>query len=121
MTKKFNRYAVIIITILLAELIHAYALSFVARWKDDVSPYKSVAISMLIAVVIFFPAFKFIEKFIKGFSNKYMLKSKKVIGRNFISAVISFFLALFLLFLAFSAVWYGKNPIIDLREWMSGM
>ncbi|HEX8547470.1 MAG TPA: hypothetical protein VF691_10950 [Cytophagaceae bacterium] len=121
MTKRFNRYAVIIITILLAELIHAYALSFVSRWKDDASPYKSVAISMLIAVLVFYPAFKFMEKFLKGISNKYMLKSKKIIGKNLIGSVIGFLLALFLLFLAFSAVWYGKNPIIDLREWISAM
>lgn len=118
MTKTFNKYAIIIITILLAELLNAYAFVILSHYKDSRHPYQSVAISMVIAVVIFYPAFKFIEKYLKGFSNKYMQKSRKFIGSSFFSALIAFILALFLLFMAFANLWYDVNPMADLRNFL---
>lgn len=119
MTKKFNKYAIIIVTILLAELIHAYAFSYLSQWTSKSAPYISTALAMTIAVIAFFIAFKFIERYLKGLSNKYIMKSRRVIGRNFASSLISFLFALFLLFIAYAQVWFSKNIITDIKIWIS--
>lgn len=121
MSKKFNKYAVIIITILLSELISAYLLSFFIPYKSQETPYRSVAITMLVAVAIFYPAFEFINKYVKKASNKYMNKTSKLPGGSFIGRLIGFFIALFLIFMALAQVLYNRNIIEDIRLWISSV
>ena len=116
--RKLTKYIVIILAILAAELLHAYAHSFFHHQLEGSSPYKSVAVSMLIAVVVFYPVFHFIEKYIHSASEKYVEGAKRVTNNRFIGLVLGFAIAVFLLFAAFSQVWYHKNPVIDLKNWL---
>jgi hypothetical protein len=118
MSKKFNKYAVIILTILLGELVSNYVMTFFLKYKSDLHPYKSVAIVMFISVCVFYPAFLFINKYLKRASNKYMSKSARFIGNNLTGRVIGFFLALFLIFMAMAQVLYSRNIIEDLKIWL---
>lgn len=115
MKRKLTKYFVIILAILLAELIHAYAQSFLEEYLIRSSPYKSVAISMIMAVLIFYPAFHFISKYLKYTSKKYLAGAQKVTKKRLIGLMVGFAMALFLLFSAFSQIWYQKNPMIDIR------
>ncbi|MBX9852589.1 MAG: CvpA family protein [Cytophagaceae bacterium] len=119
--RKLTKYIVITLAILVAELLHAYAHSFFHHQIQGSSPYKSVAISMLIAVIIFYPVFHFIEKYIHAASEKYVAGTKKVTNNRYIGLILGFAIAVFLLFAAFSQVWYHKNPIIDLKNWVGSV
>ena len=119
MVKKINRVAIIVITILLGELINAYALTLFLPYKSNVHPYKSVAITMLLAVCIFYPAFSFINKYLKDFSGKFMKKSSSIIGSQLLGKIIGFMLALLLIFLALAQILYNKNGISDFFIWMA--
>lgn len=116
MKRKFTKYVVIILAILLAELLHAYVQSFLETYLTATAPYRSVAISMITAVVVFYPAFHFISRYIKYTSKKYVEGAQKITRKRFLGLIIGFLLALFLLFSAFSQIWYHKNPLVDLKN-----
>jgi hypothetical protein len=115
MKRKITKYMVIVLAILLAELLHAFAHSFLEEFLTDGAPYRSVAILMVTAVVVFYPAFHFIQKYLKYTSEKYVQGAQKVTKNRFIGLMIGFALAIFLLFAAFSQVWYHKNPMNEVR------
>lgn len=121
MKRTFRKYAVIVIAILLAELVHAYAHSFLVQYKKGISTYEAVALSMAVAVLVFYPAFHFIEKYITYASQKYLDATKKISGGSTIGLLIGFAIAIFLLFMAFAQVWYQRNLIDDIHQWIKGV
>jgi hypothetical protein len=118
MKRTFRKYAVVIIAILLAELVHAYAHSFLVQYKKGVSTYEAVALSMAVAVLVFYPAFHFIEKYITYASERYLDATKKISGGSVLGLFIGFGVAIFLLFMAFAQVWYQRNLIDDIHQWI---
>lgn len=118
MGRKINRIAIIIITILLGELINTYSLSLFLPYKSNLHPYRSVAITMVLAVCIYYPAFLFINKYLKDFSSKYLKKSSKLIGSQIIGKLIGFLMAILLIFLAMTQALYNKNAVSDLFTWI---
>jgi hypothetical protein len=113
MKRKTTKFAVIVISILLAELIHDYIQELLMDWvhESEFGLYSSVLISMVVAVVVFYPAFNVIEKYLHYASSKYVEGAKKISKNGFLGLVIGFFLALFLLFIGFSELWFQKNPV----------
>jgi uncharacterized membrane protein YedE/YeeE len=118
MKRTFRKYAIIIIAILLAELVHAYAHSFLQKYKNGASAYEAVALSMAVTVLVFYPAFHYIEKYIKYASEKYLEATKRISGGNTVGLFIGFGIAVFLLFMAFAQVWYQRNLIDDIHQWI---
>jgi len=116
MKRKTTKYAVIIISILLAELIHDYIQELVYAWvkHSQFGIYVSVLISMAAVVVIFYPAFNLIERYLHFASRKYIEGSKKISKNNFRGLLLGFILALILLFVGFCELWYQSNPIANL-------
>jgi hypothetical protein len=121
MKKKFTRYIVVIIAILLAALINEFAVSILKTSASVDSPYAAVALSMIITVVVFYPAFLFVNKYLKNSNEKYVKSNNKVTKRRFVGLLGGFLIVLFLLFAAFSQVWYQKNPVFDLKNFVLGL
>jgi hypothetical protein len=117
MGKKLNRITIVVITILMGELIYAYTLPFFLPYKSATHPYRSVAITMLLSVCIYYPAFVFINKFLKDFSGKYMRKSSKLIGGQVLGRLLGFSLAVLLIFIAMTQILYKRNAVSDLMSW----
>ena len=113
MKRKATKFVVIVISILLAELIHEYVQHFFHGWvqKSALGVYISVLISMAVAVAVFYPAFHMIDSYLKAASQKYIQGAKKIGKNSFIALMIGFLLALFLLFIGFSEIWYNQNPL----------
>jgi hypothetical protein len=120
MKRTFRKYAIIVIAILLAELVHSYAHSFLVTYKKGASAYEAVALSMAVAVLVFYPAFHFIDKYLKYASERYLEATKKISGGNTVGLLIGFAIAIFLLFMAFAQVWYQRNLIDDIHHWIKG-
>jgi hypothetical protein len=116
MKRKVTKYAVIIISILLAELTHEYIQLMFAGWvkQSQFGLYISVLLSMLVAVLVFYPAFHLIETYLKFASKKYVQGSKKIGKDSFLGIIIGFGLALLLLFIGFCEIWYNQNPLAHL-------
>ncbi len=113
MKRKATKFSVIVISILLAELIHEYVQHFFQEWvrESAFGIYISVWVSMAVAVAVFYPAFHIIDSYLKAASQKYIQGTKKIGKNSFIGLMVGFFLALFLLFIGFSEIWYNQNPL----------
>lgn len=116
MKRKATKYAVIVISILLAELIHEYIQHMFTGWvkQSQFGLYASVILSMGVAVLVFYPAFHIIETYLKFASKKYVQGSKKIGKDSFLGIAIGFALALLLLFIGFCEIWYHQNPLANL-------
>jgi Na+/H+-translocating membrane pyrophosphatase len=118
MTKNLSKFAVFVLAILTAELLHLFAHHFVVDNLKGFSVYQKVAILMAISVLLFYPAFEVIEKYVHAISEHYVKGSKAVTGNKFISILLGFIVALLLLFWGFSYVWFHKNPFMDFLKWL---
>lgn len=113
--RKITRFATVALTILTAYLVSEYLLIFMEDYKDGRS-YKSVIISMLIIVAIYYPALTLLEKYIKKLSAEYVKTSKNFAKSNTVGLFIGFFIAFFILFSLFAYVWYDLNVLNDLSK-----
>lgn len=121
MNKHFNKYAVIILSILLADLISLYALNILNKFRAENHPYQSAAITMAVAVCIFFPTLKFLEKFLKQFSGKILKHGTKVAGNQAIGQFLGLVFALLILWIGFAHAIYNVNLVKDARQWLLEM
>ena len=121
MTRKLTSIAAIVLTILTAELLHAWAHAWFHHNYYAGSPYKSVGVSMLVAVAVFYPMLKLLEKVLHGVSERYMEGSKTIARNGFIGLLLGFSIAVFFLFVGFSIIWLHKNPLDDLKVWFSSL
>ena len=62
---------------------------------------------MVATVVIFYPLFTFLERYIKNISSQYIQKSKTVTKSSFWGLLLGFTFAIAILFVMFASVWYG--------------
>lgn len=115
LSRRVTRFATVALTILTAYLISEYLLIFMEDYKEG-RTYKSVFISMLIIVAIYYPALTVLEKYIKKLSAEYVKTTKGVAKNNFVGLFIGFFIAFFILFSLFAHVWYDLNIIKDLSN-----
>ena len=118
MNKWFNKYAIIILSILLADLLSLYALNILNHFRANNHPYQSAAITMGVAVCIFYPTLRFLGKYLKNFSGKILKHSTKVAGNHLIGRMVGFTFAIFVLWLGYTHAIYNRNPFIDAKVWL---
>ena len=101
--QKRTKYAALIISILTASLVNEYLLKLIKAYYEEPT-YRSVAIGMLATVIVFVPLFSILNKWINHATKAYISTGKKVTSNSKMGLYISFFIALFILF-----VLYAKN------------
>jgi hypothetical protein len=116
--RTLTKVIVVILAILAAELLHTYAHHYFHSYSKGTTPYKVVAISMAVAVLVFFPIFHYLEKFIHSASEKYVEGAKQVTNNRFVGLLLGFAVAIFLLFAGFAQAMYHKNVIADIKNWI---
>ncbi len=118
MKKKFTKYAILAIVILLAELLNAYFLMGMQKYKSIHTPYQSTFIQMLASLVIYAPILAILDRSFKSGSQHLIKKSQKVAKHHVLGVVMAFVLAFFLIWLLLANVWYNRNPFEDLVSWI---
>lgn len=115
MKRKFTKVTVIVISILLAELLQDLIQHNLLHWvkESKFGMYTSVWIIMAAALALFYPAFRLIEKFVEMASEKYVAGSKKLSKNSSLGLLIGLVIAIFLIFVAYCEVLYGRNPVSD--------
>lgn len=121
MTRKFTQFAVFALAILTAQLLETFVHHYFKGYLKNSSPYEIVVLNMVFTVIIFYPAFHFIEKFVRSASEKYVEKSKGITRNRLVGLMLGFAVALLLLFAGFAQVMYHKNPFIDFKLWLKGL
>lgn len=118
--RRYTKIVVYTITILVAMLLSDYLVIMMEEYVGGKS-YKAVALKMLIIVVVYFPVFSFLEKYIKKVSTTYTKTSKMVAKSSMLGLTIGFSVALFLLFVMFSLLWYDMNVFNDVQNTILGV
>ena len=118
MKKKFTKYAILAIVILLAELLNAYFLMAMQKYKSNHAPYQSTFIQMLASLVIYAPVLAILDKTLKSGSQNLVKKSQKVAKHHVLGVVLAFVIAFFLIWLLLANVWYNRNPFEDFISWV---
>lgn len=119
--KDLARVAMVIIAILTANFLQSVGLLYMSDHMRGTSVYKRVALSMAAAVLIFYPVFRLLEKYIKAGSARYVKGSARLTGNKFAGLLIGFTVAVLLLFIGFSYTWYQRNAFMDFKNWLKGL
>lgn len=119
MNKFINKYAVIIISILLADLISTYVLGWLHGYSNTTMPYYSSALSMMVVVIIFYPMLLFLEKYLKQMSSNWIKHGGKWIGNLFVGQIVGFLMALFLIWLGYAHALYHVKPWSVINNWLA--
>ena len=116
--KRFTKYIVITLAILVAELVGAYILLITSKYKSMENPYKSAVVQMIVAVVTFYPTIIVVDKYMANWSKDYLNKMQKATKNKFWGLLVGFSLAFLLLLMAYVKVLYNRNMVIDFGNWL---
>ena len=118
MKKKFTKYVILAIVILLAELLNAFFLMAMQKYKSNHTPYQSTFIQMLASLVIYAPILAILDKSLKSGSQELIKKTQKVAKHHVLGVVLAFAVAFFLIWLLLANIWYNRNPFEDFVSWL---
>lgn len=76
-TRTVNKYAVFIITILLATLVEDLIIDFIGHYYKE-KTIKAVLIDMLVVVLVYIPVLGLLSSYIERLSKGYLKTTKKV-------------------------------------------
>ncbi|MCK8523426.1 hypothetical protein M0D21_17725 [Aquimarina sp. D1M17] len=113
--KKTTQYAIYAVAVLCAALINEYIIKYVKKHIDQ-QGYLLVLIDMIIVVLIFAPAFAFVSKYTKKFSQAYLKTSKKFSTSNKRGTLLGFTIAIFILFILYAHLRHNIDVINDIKS-----
>jgi hypothetical protein len=99
------RFVVMTLTILTANLITNAISNYMVSYKNHYKPLVFTLIGMLIIVVIFYPLFIKLEKWIMDISVK-AVKSGKFLAGRYSGLLFTFLAAFLVLFYFYAKMWY---------------
>ena len=106
--RKFFKFMVLIIGILLANLLTIWIDAFMLSYKWQYSPHIFTWIGMGVVVIIYYPLFTKIDKWATKLGDKFLKAGKKLIGKE-IGVFFAFLLALLLLYFLYGLEWFDSN------------
>lgn len=114
-TQKLTKYVIFTLTVLIASLLSNYLTELATKNFVEHS-YKGVAIEMILIVIIYYPAFILLESIITKISKQYVKNSKKAIKSSSFGLLISFGIALLVLFYLFAKLNHNLDLIKDIQN-----
>lgn len=113
LTRKLTKYFVVVMTFLLATLIEELALEFlIPDFNNYKNPYVATLVGMGLVVIIYYPAFLFIDNVASKLTKQYLKASKKVISKKSIyGLLVGMIVALVVLYFIFLELWFHINVL----------
>ncbi len=111
-TRRRFRAMVIVLTLLCIDLITTSINALVTSLDKFVNPYLLTALGMMIVVVLFYPAFEFLNRWSNSFVEKSIDVSANVFGRKNALILVALLL-LFVLYIGFLFLWFHKFLFSD--------
>ena len=108
MYRFFFRFVVTILTILTANLLTNAISDYMVSYKNHYKPLTFTLIGMAIIVVVFYPLFVKMERWVKGISVK-VVKSGNSLAGKFLGLSLTFLGGLLILFYFYAKMWYHIN------------
>ncbi|HCT30746.1 MAG TPA: hypothetical protein DIW31_08415 [Bacteroidales bacterium] len=80
------------------------------KYKGNISPLRFTAIGMGVIVVVFYPAFEYLNGIVEKFTTRFLKKGNNLFGRT-LGVYITFFILLFTLYCIYAHIWFDVNVI----------
>ena len=106
MKRFLTKYAIIIITVLTANLVAELLGPYLLDMAGSRS-YQAVLLRMAIIVIIFIPALSFFEVYIKKASKTYLQQTRRSSPNALVGLIAGILVALSALTIAYGYIWYG--------------
>jgi hypothetical protein len=100
------RFVVTTLTILTANLLTTVLSDYMVSYKYSTKPVIFTLIGMVIIVVVFYPLFIKLEKWVEDFSVK-ILKSGKTLTGKYIGLASTFIVGILVLIYFYARLWYN--------------
>lgn len=113
--QKIFRFMVLVLGILLANLITIWLDEYVQTFRNNYKPYVFTLLAMLVVVVIYYPLFRYIDKWATKAAETFVRAGRKLVGRK-IGAIFAFFVALAIIAILYGYEWYGRNVFVSLLK-----
>lgn len=115
--KSLFSFCVLVITVLIVNLLTGFITDYLMNYRGMTNPLKFTAIGMLVLVVILYPAFKFLDKWVSQMAKKVMSKGHHMFGKV-LGTIVIFALLAFVLYCIYAHVWFHINvPKILVSRW----
>jgi hypothetical protein len=108
MYRFFFRFVVTTLTILTANLLTNTISDYMVSYKNQYKPLVFTLIGMAIIVVVFYPLFMKMERWVKGISVKVIQSGNSLAGR-YLGLSLTFLGGLLILFYFYAKMWYHIN------------
>jgi hypothetical protein len=110
---------VIVVVILLAELVNAYFLLILQKYKSESHPYRSTIIHMAVMLVIYYPLITYLDKYLKSGSQQLVKQSQTITKNRNLGMLIGFTAVVVLIWMALAKIWYDADMVEDLERWIN--
>ncbi|RPH33550.1 MAG: hypothetical protein EHM93_04510 [Bacteroidales bacterium] len=110
MNRKIFNFFVLAITILLVNLLTTFIADYLMKYRGQTDFLKFTAIGMGVIVLVFYPAFEYMNGIVEKFTTKFLKKGNNLFGRT-IGIYITFLVMLFILYCVYAHIWFNVNVI----------
>ena len=107
--RRIVKFMVLVISILAINLITTHIDNLLISYRKTYSPLIFTLIGMGIIIIIFYPLFLYLDKWVGGFSRKFFQKGKQLFGAK-LGVFIAFIIAVGALFFFYVQLWYKIDP-----------
>ncbi len=108
MNRRVFNFFVLAITILLVNLLTTFIADYLMEYKGGINPLKFTAIGMGVIVVVFYPAFEYLNGIVEKFTTRFLKKGDNLFGRT-LGVYITFLTLLFILYCIYAHIWFNVN------------
>ncbi len=120
MKRTFTKFVIFSVAILSAELLVQYLTTLIPNVESPGSPYYSALLRMGLIITIFYPCFLIFEGVMESVARSYVKNTKKLTTGWWRGMIIGFTLAILLLLWGYAFVWYQRNLVMDVWDWIIG-
>ncbi len=110
--RKIFKFLVLILSILFANLLTIWIDNYMLSYKWNYSPHIFTWIGMCVVLLIYYPLFKYMDKWASKLSDKFLKAGKKLAGRR-TGSIIAFIIGLLLLYYFYGQEWFRSNVFIS--------
>jgi len=119
MNQKLFKFFVFSISILLVNLLTTFISDYFMQFKNSTDALRFTAIGMGVVVLVFYPAFNYINGIVEKFTVRFLKKGKNLFGRT-LGVYLAFAIMLFILYYIYARIWFHVDVIGVLIKRMIG-
>lgn len=110
MNRRIFKFLVLVITILLINILTNFVADSLMKFRDNTNILKFTAIGMGVIVLVFYPAFEYMNGIVEKITTRFLNKGHNFFGR-ILGVYITFFALLFILYCIYAHIWFDVNVV----------